>query len=217
VPIHTLPSDGGVESAVPAFTGMFRQPPCEHLYQGNAGAFFRLTPDSYDFQAEISWSASALLCSINGLRSLGEWLIAKQAPKRVLHGGAGDMELPYGSALLSKAYEVVAEIGRWSTEPFAVGGLWALTVDRAVGSPSYSIVLGFVAVELADNEGTITSQETLTRPERLAPMMSTLSISRDPLGFVATVPQKITRLEPHHLEIYAEIKQIDLEYSEPSP
>lgn len=184
------------------------QPPCEYVFFGDAGAVFSFCPDTFAISAELSWSPDAYVSSLNALQEVGRWLIASRAIERAVQLGTGTREIQGCSALLSKAYETAAQIGQTHEQPFLVSGLWGIAVlPRPKKNHDYLLQVGVVGLTVNEDDLQDVSKFALIRDRTM--VVVNLELSRDDLGFVSMVPEKVRTFPLQPIEWHSSLPVVE--------
>jgi hypothetical protein len=207
--IAAIPATAGLTPHHAAsLTAPVHQPPCEYIFLGDAGAVFSFCPDTFAVSAELSWSPDAYVGSLNALQEVGRWLIASNAIERAVQLGTGTRDIRGCSALLSKAYETAAQIGQTHEEPFLVSGLWGIAVlPRPKESYDYLLQVGVVGLTINQDDLQDLSKLALIRDRSM--VIVNVQLSRDELGFVSMVPEKVSTFPLQRIEWHSSLPVLD--------
>lgn len=208
--IAVIPSAAGLTpSDAASLTAPIHQSPCEYVFYGNAGALISFTPNTFQIKADLSWTPEAYLGSLHSLQEIGRYLIAAHSIKQTVEHGTGMAAFPNSSSLLSKAYETVAQVGQSHFQPFMVSGLWGVAVlPRPKESYDHLLQVGVVGLMVDQDNVKDLSKLTLIRERSM--VIVNLHLTRDRLGFVSMVPDKISMFPLQEIEWHSTLPTINL-------
>ncbi len=177
------------------------------MITGTAGAVFSYTPDTFRIQAELSWSPKAFVGSLNTLQQIGRELNALDAIHRAVERGTGILNLDRSSALLAKAYEAVARVGRLHEQPFVVAGLFGVAVLPIPRQQNqYFIHMGVIGHRIEEIADAQPTQQQLN----IEPVMAVvrLKVTRNEFGFVSMTSDLVNAFAPREIEWHSDLPEI---------
>jgi hypothetical protein len=160
--------------------------PREYVQEGEAGAIVCFSPSSQQYVADLYWSPSAFLHSLNQVQHIGKMLIETAAIEEAASNGFGVVDVHRASAILAKLYEGVAQVGQAVDEPFFSAGLWGVAVLPQRNN-TYRCMVGVVALNIPELESDAAQKpgelQRLFASERHF-AIATFRLYRDGFGFL---------------------------------
>lgn len=190
--IHlAIPSRAGltVPDAV-SLVNPLRMSPREYVQDGEAGAVFACTEGLPGYVADLYWSESAFIESLNRVQEIGRTLIKNFAIMRATARGAGECEFSKASAILSKLYESAAQYGQTQEVPFFAAGIWGVAIHQG-SRGAFNCQMGVVGIEV-DFSHQENDKPILPNKERCFAIIN-FTLHRDEFGFISIAPDKYTR------------------------
>ena len=208
--ISVIPSAAGLApSDAACLNAPIQQAPCEYVFYGDAGAVLSFTPNTFQIKADLSWTPEAYLGSLHSLQEIGNWLINVRSIEHAVQHGTGLVTLRSSSALLSKAYETVAQVGQDHFQPFMVSGLWGVAVlPRPKERYDHLLQVGVVGLMVDQNKASDLSNLTLIRERSM--VIVNLLLTRDEFGFVSMAPDKVSIFPLQEIEWHSTLPKINL-------
>jgi hypothetical protein len=182
-----------------------RMAPREYLEDGEAGAVFACTEGMPGFIADLYWSESAFIESLNRVQEIGRKLIGDYAIMRASVRGTGECEFQEPSAILSKLYESAAQFGQTQEIPLFAAGIWGVAVHKH-SRGTFACQMGVVGIEV-----NYSSQEPdkpiLPNKERCFAIINFI-LARDEFGFLSITPDRYTRMPLGDLPWYDTLPEL---------
>jgi hypothetical protein len=160
--------------------------PREYVSEGEAGAIVCFSPTSQQYVADLYWSPSAFVRSLNQVQRIGKMLIETAAMEEAVSNGFGVVDVHRASAILAKLYEGVAQVGQAVDEPFFSAGIWGVAVLPQRNN-TYRCLVGVVALNIPD-----LANDTAQKPDELQRLfvserhfaIASFRLYRDDFGFL---------------------------------
>jgi hypothetical protein len=160
--------------------------PREYINEGEAGAILCYSPSTHRCVADLYWTHSAFMHSLNQVQTIGRTLIEMDAIKEAADTGIGVVDIHRASAILAKLYEAVAQVGQTTGEPFFSAGVWGVAVLPQRDN-TYQCLVGVVALNVPHISETeqeqLDSTQTLFLSKRNF-AIATFRLYRDDFGFL---------------------------------
>ena len=208
--IAVIPSAAGLTpSDAASLSAPIQQAPCEYVFYGNAGAVLSFTPNTFQIKADLSWTPEAYLGSLHSLQEIGSWLINARSIEYAVKHGTGLVALRSSSALLSKAYETVAQVGQDHFQPFMVSGLWGVAVlPRPKERHDHLLQVGVVGLMIDRDSLTDLRKHTVIAERSM--VIVNLHLTRDEFGFVSMATDKVSIFPLQEIEWHSTLPKINL-------
>lgn len=208
-PLTTIPASANLTPLEASSLAVpIRQSTYEFIFSGQAGAIVSFSPNTFAITAELTWSPEAYVGSLNALQEIGKWLIAARSIERAVETGMGTQEVRGCSALLSKVYEIAAQVGQTHWQPFLVSGLWGIAVlPRPQQSYDHLVQVGVVGLKIQEDDIHDLSKITLVQDRTMA--VVNVHLSRNDFGFVTTTADKVSTFPLQHIEWHTTLPRIE--------
>lgn len=192
-----IPSSAGLEvpDAASLVTPLVMLPR-EYILEGEAGAFLVVSPNTFAYSIELYWSTRAFQNSLNQMQELGRLLIEENALESAIRDGKGIRDVHRGSALLSKAYESVANAALEITPQLLISGIWGIALLPRKNN-TYLCQLGTMGCEIEEPINDGQHKVLLTKNPRI--IVTNLSVARNELGVVSMDVEKISVGTPNNI------------------
>lgn len=182
-----------------------RMSPREYVQDGEAGAVFACTEGMPGYVADLYWSESAFIESLNRVQEIGRKLIKDFAIMRATVRGAGECEFPEASAILSKLYESAAQYGQTQEIPLFAAGIWGVALQKQ-GRGSFVCQMGVVGIEV-DFSAQEPEKPILPNKERCFAIINFI-VARDEFGFLSIKADRYTRRPIGDLPWYDKLPEL---------
>jgi hypothetical protein len=179
--------------------------PREYLQDGEAGALFACTEGIPGYIADLYWSESAFIESLNRVQEIGRKLIEGHAIMRATVRGSGECNFQDASAILSKLYESAAQFGQTQQIPLFAAGIWGVAIHKH-GREAFVCQMGLVGIEV-DFSSQQHDKPILPSKERCFAIINFI-LRRDDFGFLSITPDKYTRMPLRDLPWYDTLPEL---------
>ena len=211
---HLHPRD--IHLAIPSRAGLtppdavslvnpLRMSPREYLQDGEAGAVFACTEGMPGYVADLYWSETAFIESLNRVQDIGRALIENFAIMRATVRGSGECEFAEASAILSKLYESAAQYGQTQEIPLFAAGIWGVALHKQNRS-TFVCQMGVVGIEV-DFSAQESNKPILPNKDRCFAIINFI-VARDDFGFISITPDKYTRRPLGELPWYDKLPEL---------
>jgi hypothetical protein len=212
---HHHPRD--IQLAIPSRAGLtppeavslvdpLRMSPREYLQEGEAGAVFACTEGMPGYVADLYWSESAFIESLNRVQDIGRKLIENFAIMRASVRGSGERDFTEASAILSKLYESAAQYGQTQDNPLFAAGIWGVAIHKQ-RRESYICQIGVVGIEV-DFKSCEPHKPIIPSKERCFAIINFV-LTRDEFGFLTITPDRYTRKPLGDLPWYDKLPELN--------
>ena len=164
--------------------------PREYVQEGEAGAVFACTEGMPGYVADLYWSESAFIESLNRVQDIGRKLIENFAIMRASVRGSGERDFSEASAILSKLYESAAQYGQPHETPLFAAGMWGVAIHKQ-RRESYLCQIGVVGIEV-DFKSSEPNKPIIPSKERCFAIINFV-LTRDEFGFLTITPDRYIR------------------------